>query len=151
MDWSLLGTNWVQFWIRHQTSVPNGGLSRVAFMQRIHRFAPGYSSWGTSCWLRKHPFSFNASENLASCYYSSFNFQWGFGILITKMQVSLQEDQRKPSFYDVSLVDGYNLPISVATKPYNSSCTIGSCKESINNACPKELQVWYCLYRTTDR
>jgi Thaumatin family len=58
-----------------------------------------------------------------------------------KIQVSLQEDQSKPSFYDVSLVDGYNLPISVATKPYNSNCIIGGCKQSINDVCPKELQV----------
>ncbi|KAJ4796443.1 hypothetical protein LUZ62_047689 [Rhynchospora pubera] len=59
----------------------------------------------------------------------------------TLFEVSLSEDQSKPSFYDVSLVDGYNLPISVVTKPYNSNCNIGGCKQSINNACPKELQV----------
>ncbi|KAJ3673915.1 hypothetical protein LUZ60_005907 [Juncus effusus] len=59
----------------------------------------------------------------------------------TLIEVSLQEDKSKPSFYDVSVVDGYNLPVSVTTKPYNQKCTIGGCIENINKACPKELQV----------
>lgn len=32
----------------------------------------------------------------------------------TLVQISVQADQTKPNFYDVSLVDGYNLPVSVS-------------------------------------
>lgn len=57
------------------------------------------------------------------------------------VQVALQEDKSKPSFYDVSVVDGYNLPISVSTKPADRKCWIGGCAKSINSVCPPELQV----------
>ncbi|CAL9042446.1 unnamed protein product [Musa banksii] len=59
----------------------------------------------------------------------------------TLVEVALQEDQSKPSFYDVSVVDGYNLPIAVSTKPAYRKCWIGGCTKSINSVCPEELQV----------
>ncbi|XP_008803423.3 thaumatin-like protein [Phoenix dactylifera] len=59
----------------------------------------------------------------------------------TLVEVALQEDKSKPSFYDVSVVDGYNLPISVSTKPADRKCWIGGCTKSINSVCPPELQV----------
>ncbi|KAL4324151.1 hypothetical protein GQ457_11G021730 [Hibiscus cannabinus] len=37
----------------------------------------------------------------------------------TLVQVALQGHKGKPNFYDVSLVDGYNLPVSVATRPFS--------------------------------
>ena len=55
------------------------------------------------------------------------------------VQVSLHEGM--PSYYDVSLVDGFNLPISVSTRPGNSTCMIEGCKKSINTVCPRVLQV----------
>lgn len=55
------------------------------------------------------------------------------------MQVTLQEG--KPSFYDISVVDGYNLPISVSTKPFDRKCLIKGCAKSISSVCPHELQV----------
>ncbi|XP_030489075.2 thaumatin-like protein 1b [Cannabis sativa] len=48
-------------------------------------------------------------------------------------------------FYDISLVDGFNLPVSV--KPEgggsgsNDGCNTTSCSASINDVCPKELAV----------
>ena len=49
-------------------------------------------------------------------------------------------------YYDVSLVDGYNLPVSVsavlgtgAADP--SRCAIAGCARDVNAACPPELQV----------
>ncbi|XP_076894110.1 thaumatin-like protein [Bidens hawaiensis] len=58
----------------------------------------------------------------------------------TLVQVALQPDKSKPSFYDVSLVDGYNIPVSV-TIPSSSKCYIGGCKMDINDCCPQELAV----------
>ncbi|KAI6700611.1 hypothetical protein NL676_014935 [Syzygium grande] len=59
----------------------------------------------------------------------------------TLVQVSLQADKAKPSFYDVSLVDGYNVPISVQTRPVGPKCGILGCSKDLNGMCPEELQV----------
>jgi hypothetical protein len=44
-------------------------------------------------------------------------------------------------FYDVSLVDGFNLPVSVATQGGTGDCQASSCPKDVNAACPAELQV----------
>lgn len=59
----------------------------------------------------------------------------------TLVQISLQEDKSKPSFYDVSLVDGYNLPVMATTRQISPKCTINGCRRSLNSCCPPELQV----------
>ncbi|KAK2999940.1 hypothetical protein RJ639_024025 [Escallonia herrerae] len=59
----------------------------------------------------------------------------------TLVQISLQVDKSKPSFYDVSVVDGYNLPVSVMTKPNVPKCHIGGCLKDMNSICPQELEV----------
>lgn len=58
----------------------------------------------------------------------------------TLVEISLQADKSKPDFYDVSLVDGYNIPVSVAARS-TSKCTIGGCTKNLENVCPRELQV----------
>uniref|UniRef100_A0A803L0A4 Thaumatin-like protein n=1 Tax=Chenopodium quinoa TaxID=63459 RepID=A0A803L0A4_CHEQI len=47
----------------------------------------------------------------------------------------------KVDFYDVSLVDGFNIPMAV--KPLNGvgNCTIAGCDEDLRRNCPKELSV----------
>ncbi|KAL3736859.1 hypothetical protein ACJRO7_025743 [Eucalyptus globulus] len=59
----------------------------------------------------------------------------------TLLQVWLHADEAKPSFYDISLVDGFNLPISVQTRPTQPECEIPGCSKPLNSLCPKELQV----------
>ncbi|KAM0943683.1 putative Thaumatin family [Dioscorea sansibarensis] len=59
----------------------------------------------------------------------------------TLVEVNLVADSSKPSFYDVSLVDGYNVPVAVSTVPSNPKCMIQGCKSNINSVCPQELQV----------
>ncbi|PQM37707.1 putative allergen Pru du 2.01A [Prunus yedoensis var. nudiflora] len=44
-------------------------------------------------------------------------------------------------FYDVSLVDGFNLPMSVAPQGGMDECKASSCPADINKVCPAELQV----------
>ncbi|CAM0957892.1 unnamed protein product [Alopecurus aequalis] len=41
-------------------------------------------------------------------------------------------------FYDVSLVDGYNLPVLVA--PSSGSCAVAGCAADLNAMCPPELR-----------
>ncbi|CAL5369991.1 unnamed protein product [Camellia sinensis] len=60
---------------------------------------------------------------------------------VTLVEFSLQVDKKKPSFYDVSLVDGYNLPVSVSTKRLETKCSIGGCLKNLKSVCPEELQV----------
>ncbi|KAK8614124.1 hypothetical protein V6N13_122498 [Hibiscus sabdariffa] len=54
----------------------------------------------------------------------------------TLVQVALQGDKGKPNFYDVSLVDGYNLPVSAATQPFSLKCTIRGCSKNLNGLVP---------------
>ncbi|KAF3955254.1 hypothetical protein CMV_019501 [Castanea mollissima] len=60
---------------------------------------------------------------------------------VTLVEVAFQEDQGKPSFYDVSLVDGYNIPVAVTTRQTSRKCTIGGCLKNVNKLCPQELEV----------
>ncbi|KAL3833190.1 hypothetical protein ACJIZ3_007926 [Penstemon smallii] len=59
----------------------------------------------------------------------------------TLIEFTLQIDKKKPSFYDVSLVDGYNLPVHVSTKDPQTKCHIGGCSKNLKAECPLELQV----------
>eukprot|EP01018_Ginkgo_biloba_P031306 Gb_19746 [translate_table: standard] len=42
-------------------------------------------------------------------------------------------------YYDISLIDGFNLPLSVT--PSNGQCTNIACNSDINNSCPAQLKV----------
>ncbi|KAG9442630.1 hypothetical protein H6P81_018484 [Aristolochia fimbriata] len=44
-------------------------------------------------------------------------------------------------FYDVSLVDGYNLPMVVVPQGGSGNCTTTGCVVELNGACPSELRV----------
>lgn len=44
-------------------------------------------------------------------------------------------------FYDVSLVDGYNLPMMVAPQSGSGNCSITGCVFDLNGICPSELKV----------
>ncbi|KAA8520580.1 hypothetical protein F0562_014836 [Nyssa sinensis] len=44
-------------------------------------------------------------------------------------------------FYDVSIVDGYNLPLIAAPRRVYGGCNAAGCVSNVNMGCPKELQV----------
>ncbi|KAL2520047.1 Pathogenesis-related thaumatin superfamily protein [Forsythia ovata] len=44
-------------------------------------------------------------------------------------------------FYDVSLVDGFNLPMSVTPLNGKGNCSIAGCDSDLRNSCPSELAV----------
>lgn len=44
-------------------------------------------------------------------------------------------------FYDVSIVDGYNLPLVAEPRGVYGACNATGCASDINMGCPKELQV----------
>ncbi|KAK7392507.1 hypothetical protein VNO78_20948 [Psophocarpus tetragonolobus] len=43
-------------------------------------------------------------------------------------------------FYDVSNVDGFNVPMSITPQGGSGDCRTSSCPNNINNVCPSELQ-----------
>lgn len=65
------------------------------------------------------------------------------------VEFSVQGLRSAKDFYDVSLVDGFNLPISVTPGALPSttatanrtSCGVASCGADLNNNCPSQLQV----------
>lgn len=60
----------------------------------------------------------------------------------TLIEFSLQGPTSPRDYYDVSLVDGFNLPVSAIPKhSSNGTCSIAGCSSNINSDCPKELQV----------
>lgn len=59
----------------------------------------------------------------------------------TLVEVSVQEDKGKPSFFDVSLVDGYNIPVSLTARQGFPKCTIRGCRKNLNGLCPQELEI----------
>ncbi|XXG86223.1 hypothetical protein AAC387_Pa11g1157 [Persea americana] len=46
-----------------------------------------------------------------------------------------------PDFYDVSLVDGYNLPMLVAPRGGSGNCVITGCSVDLNKVCPSDLRL----------
>ncbi|KAK3008653.1 hypothetical protein RJ639_014856 [Escallonia herrerae] len=46
-----------------------------------------------------------------------------------------------PDFYDVSLVDGYNIPLSIVPHSIGSNCSVVRCLTDLNLKCPTALQV----------
>lgn len=59
----------------------------------------------------------------------------------TLVEFTLNGDQGL-DFYDVSLVDGYNLPMLVAAKGgKRGGCSATGCLVDLNGACPSELRV----------
>ncbi|KAI3917182.1 hypothetical protein MKX01_003631 [Papaver californicum] len=55
----------------------------------------------------------------------------------TLLEFTLNGDGGK-DFYDVSLVDGYNLPASITPQ---GGCSSTECKSDVNSVCPPELSV----------
>ncbi|XP_022872855.1 thaumatin-like protein [Olea europaea var. sylvestris] len=110
---------------------------------KIRKFqAPG--DWSGRIWARTGC-NFNSNRRPV-CETGDCNGQLECNGIIglppaTLVEFALQVDAKKPSFYDVSLVDGYNLPVSVDTKTLSRKCHIGGCWKNLKSMCPVELQV----------
>ncbi|KAG6396012.1 hypothetical protein SASPL_142146 [Salvia splendens] len=111
---------------------------------RTHKFpAPG--DWSGRIWARTGC-NFDAANNQPACETGDCAGRLECGGAIglppaTLVEFTLQADKRKPSFYDVSVVDGYNLPVAVSTRASDAKCSIGGCVRDVKAACPEELQV----------
>ncbi|XWS13397.1 hypothetical protein CRYUN_Cryun36dG0033900 [Craigia yunnanensis] len=71
--------------------------------------------------------------------FESHQFQGGqVGFGAGQITLGAGNDQ---DFYDVSIVDGYNLPLVAAPRGVYGACNATSCAYDLNMGCPKELQV----------
>ncbi|KAG8047885.1 hypothetical protein GUJ93_ZPchr0008g13597 [Zizania palustris] len=61
----------------------------------------------------------------------------------TLFEVTLAKGAGDRDYYDVSLVDGYNLPVVVVpqARQGGGGCAYTGCTADLNRSCPKELQV----------
>lgn len=58
------------------------------------------------------------------------------------IELTLASENAGQDFYDVSLVDGFNLPLSLAPQGGGSgNCSSTSCPQNVNAVCPLELAV----------
>ncbi|KAG6498168.1 pathogenesis-related thaumatin-like protein 3.5 [Zingiber officinale] len=60
---------------------------------------------------------------------------------VTLFEITLGNGLDDDDFYDVSLVDGYNLPVVAAPRVLHGACNATGCLADLNAGCPKELQV----------
>ncbi|KAG5005631.1 hypothetical protein JHK82_023615 [Glycine max] len=49
-------------------------------------------------------------------------------------------DSQEGDFYDVSLVDGYNLPVSIFPTGGSRQCKAVTCRSDLNRNCPSRLE-----------
>ncbi|XP_062195962.1 pathogenesis-related thaumatin-like protein 3.5 [Phragmites australis] len=60
----------------------------------------------------------------------------------TLFEITLGKGAADLDYYDVSLVDGYNLPVvAVPRERQGGGCNATGCTADLNRSCPKELQV----------
>ncbi|KAF7847404.1 hypothetical protein BT93_L2997 [Corymbia citriodora subsp. variegata] len=59
----------------------------------------------------------------------------------TLAEFTLKVAGSSQNYYDVNLVDGFNLPLSITPQGSGSGCSSTSCAGNINSVCPSELAV----------
>uniref|UniRef100_A0A2N9GF55 Thaumatin-like protein n=1 Tax=Fagus sylvatica TaxID=28930 RepID=A0A2N9GF55_FAGSY len=64
----------------------------------------------------------------------------GFDPPASLVEINIATDGGK-DYYDVSLVDGFNLPVLVATQGGTGDCQTSTCPANVNAVCPTKLQV----------
>ncbi|PNY07507.1 thaumatin-like protein [Trifolium pratense] len=99
--------------------------------------------WAGRIWGRQGCY-FNETTGKGSCQTGDCNGQLkckGIGGVppATLIEMTFGTSQSSLHFYDVSLVDGFNLPMSM--KPIGGSvgCGIASCQTDLNGCCPSSL------------
>ncbi|XP_058100106.1 pathogenesis-related thaumatin-like protein 3.5 [Magnolia sinica] len=101
------------------------------------------NSWSGTFWGRTHctvdPLG-NFVCGTGDCESGKLECTQTGGEPVTLVEFSLNGFS-DPDFYDVSLVDGFNLPVLVVPQGGNGSCRSTGCVEDLNVACPSELRV----------
>eukprot|EP01018_Ginkgo_biloba_P033707 Gb_29558 [translate_table: standard] len=122
-----------------------GGMCLAPGQSKSFSAAPGWSGrfWG------RHGCSFD-TDGKGSCSTGDCGGFYCNGaggappatlVEITLGSPSQSESPSQQDFYDVSLVDGYNLPISICPRGGSGNCGFAGCVTDLNESCPPGLQV----------
>ncbi|KAK4342563.1 hypothetical protein RND71_038379 [Anisodus tanguticus] len=60
---------------------------------------------------------------------------------VSLAEFTIANSENQKDFYDVSLVDGYNVGVGVRTSGGSGDCQYAGCIADLNGNCPEELQV----------
>lgn len=60
---------------------------------------------------------------------------------LAEFSIASTQSSMKQDFYDVSLVDGYNIPIAIVAVGGSGTCGTAGCGSNLNLNCPSDLQV----------
>lgn len=103
------------------------------------------AGWSGRVWGRQGC-QFNAATGTGKCATGDCGGQLycngiGGATPATLAEITLSQSATAQDFYDVSLVDGYNLPISMT--PFHSSekCVTAGCISDLNKMCPAGMAV----------
>ncbi|GLJ41582.1 hypothetical protein SUGI_0860460 [Cryptomeria japonica] len=135
-------TGAVKFDIKNQcgytvwaAGLPGGGQQLTQGQTWTVNLAAGTQSarfWGrTGC-------SFDASDK-GTCQTGDCGGQLSCTVSGAVPATLAEYTQSDQDYYDVSLVDGFNIPLSI--NPTNTQCTAPACKANVNAVCPAELKV----------
>jgi Thaumatin family len=137
--------------ISSQQPVPEGGGFRLDAGQTRTLAFPSTGLWSGRIWGRTGC-TFDAS-GMGRCDTGDCGGRLGCAGIGGKTPATLAEitwsaGPPNPDFYDLSLVDGYNLPMAMAPLPGSHGknpaaydCLTPSCVTDLNATCPGELQV----------
>ncbi|KAL3630286.1 hypothetical protein CASFOL_023270 [Castilleja foliolosa] len=102
----------------------------------------GPNGWSGRFWARTGCI-FDRSGQIGSCTTGDCGSLVGCGGRGGAPPVSLLEFtlDSPEDFYDVSLVDGFNLPISIVPSGGSGNCSAVICSSNLNLECPEKLQV----------
>ncbi len=128
-----------------RASVGNGNVeidfyNHCPFPVRVGQNGVGEIQYLEPYQAREHWIGNDAGQHLALAYYAYKADAFpGFGHM-SLAEFSFNTDWHRLDFYNVSLVDGYNLPIDIA--PIGTACNATGCNVDLNPGCPESQRIY---------
>ncbi|KAB1212815.1 Thaumatin-like protein 1 [Morella rubra] len=99
--------------------------------------------WSGRMWARSHCSKINGKFTCATadCGSGQVACNGAGGIPPASLVEFTLADNGGRDFYDISLVDGFNLPVSITPHGSSADCQRASCPKDVNQVCPAELAV----------
>ncbi|KAF5473709.1 hypothetical protein F2P56_005680 [Juglans regia] len=99
--------------------------------------------WSGRMWARSHCSNTNGKFTCgtADCGSGQITCNGAGGIPPASLAEFTLADNGGQDFYDISLVDGFNLPVSITPQGGSVGCQSTSCPKDVNQVCPPELAV----------
>lgn len=102
------------------------------------------SQWSGRVWARTHCTT-DASGRFqcetGDCASGNLQCNGAGGIPPASLAEMTLTGYQGQDFYDISLVDGFNLPVSMGPYGGSGNCTVVNCQGNVNSICPPELSL----------